>query len=65
MQITTDPICQACKRPLAGAPATFAPAPNGGTWWLHCDVRDCARALLTRGEVIEMRAPDQRLRGVR
>lgn len=65
MPITIDPICQACKCPLGGRPATFAPAPsNGGTWHLHCDIRDCVRAILmTRGEVVLMKAPDQRLRG--
>lgn len=65
MPITTDPICQACKQPLGGRPATFAPAPSdGGTWHLHCDIRDCVRALqAAQRKVVLMDAPDQRLRG--
>jgi len=66
----------ACKCPLGGRPATFAPAPSGGgTWYLHCDIRDCVQALrLAQTAPIEMNAPttsacevshdpDQRLRG--
>lgn len=63
MPITTEPTCEACGQPIDAAPAVRIPAPGGGTWHLHCDVRDCVRAL-TATRRAGRRADDRMFWGV-
>ena len=43
--------CQACGQPIGRVAHTSAPAPSGGTWYVHLWPADCVRALIAAQRV--------------
>lgn len=44
-------ICQGCGQPIGAAAHSSAPAPHGGTWYLHLWPADCVKALIAAQRV--------------